>query len=233
MRTILIQPKSHSLNWTPNSYDTEEDCIIICPFCGYFKDIYQTTDYVSEPMIWCCGYTRGCGARSVIDRTVNKIPIDQEEIDKIHNIDSIRAYYDTYFDELDLESNEYSFYYVELLYIKKCINYQLTDFHCNKEVSQSVIYKLIQYGKDIKLGEILKSNNITYEMNKEYEICKYDINSFNVALDIGSYNNLVNSSNQKIHDLVPNIDLSHDGINIYLLCINSKNELIVVNYWGD
>jgi len=110
------------------------------------------------------------------------------------------------------EGNQYLIYKVELAKIEKVINYQLSQIRATDTLSQDQLRQLIDsYSDDSDEDE-----NEDRQIDFKYGL---DVNSYNVKDPIISY--------------PKNLDLRHDGIDIYLDCTTSKGKPFQCRYWGD
>ena len=201
-------------------YYDDCECFMFCPFCKSVSgNNVIFSDYVTLPMLWC----DACGARSVLDMQLKfndehglDLIGDMNELKHTHpdlnyNIDSLDKY-------ILEDINVYKYYYVNLLFIEKVTNGQLSDYNSDILLERDDVCKFIESN----YSDELKSNlNLTYITLNDNDP------TFTVYLACDSYNSV-----NPLISYPTNFSMAHDGCCIYLQC-NKGGESFCVTYWGD
>lgn len=220
--------------------EKERDLRITCPFCDHkeYNDV-QWDDYVEKkPMLWC----EGCGARSVLDMSP----------------DDVRRIYDLPEEEFERFTLEAPLCFIERVSNMQLCRYTKespplpqesvrefvgkVDCHTLWNKCPSHDYDGLHYdckeGRCEVCNEILKHEGVGFnvygEGNSEGEDeCEFrcgeksELIDFGISMECNSYD--VESPR------IPypkNFNLMHDGIYVYLQCVDSKGERFTTCYWG-
>lgn len=222
--------------------EKERELRITCPFCNYKEcNDVQWDDYVEKkPMLWC----EGCGARSVLDmslddvRDIGDLPEEEFErftlevplcfIERVSNM-QLCTYTRKGFPPLPQENVRE---FVEKVSVetlrKKCPSHDYDGLHDDcKEGRCEVCNEMLKYSCNIGFN-VYGEGNVEGEDECEFRGGeKSDLIDFGISMECNSYD--VETP------LVPypkNFDLRHDGIYVYLQCVDGKGERFTTCYWG-
>lgn len=199
----------------------------MCPFCNDVDkegEILEIDDYVSPcPMTWCWNY--GCESHSVL------LEDNAQIIDKNELPDKLRSYL----------TDDLVPYKIPLAKIIKIMNRQFYSFKYDsnlcKDMTECDMREMIELSPGWNESP---SNEFNTFLNKwgikprdDQEFDDYhcgDDNSrdFTLHLPVNSYN--VEDPEQPYPK---NFDLAHDGIYIYLQCLDINGNPFIMTYWGD
>lgn len=218
---------------------------LICPYCNYAcicenGNHLQFDDYVDLPMLWC----DSCGARCVLDITINDIhqmlmcenPIVPKSI--VHKQAYIKYVTATLMndhqccDNINNNRTEVCYYFVDLLHIKKVVNFDLDRFKPKEShtPSQDDLFKLIESNYDSLIADKLGLEYV--DENYIYDFIMDDEKPLKYIQKMGIICNSYNSQRPSVK-YPSNFELSHDGVYVYMECIKHNGDAIVVKYWGD
>ena len=198
-------------SWNENGeYWYDYNDMLICPWCKRGEDRnFQIADYVDKPMLWC----DSCGARSVLDLDLEFSKEDVIRVDEVP----------PEFDISPRDTADYGFYLTNLLWIEKVMPRGLDSYKPTRKLNKDDIIRFIECSYDDKIAQELGLENESCE--DEDDIALRTINlgikcqSFDVTRPRFPYPLM--------------FDLSHDGGNICVQCIDKNKEVITVCYSGD
>lgn len=204
--------------------------VAMCPFCGDVKEeeLLQADDYVYPcPMTWC--YTGDCQEYSVL------LEDNAQIIDKSELPEKLQAYMDKCKDELIP-------YKIPLAKVLKIMNRQFYDFkfkdnsHSGENMTEADMRKMIELSPGLcndpseefkaflnKWGLIPKDDEDQFD----YEYPGDDLD-FTFHLPVNSYDVFGPET-----PFPENFDLAHDGIYIYLQCLDADGKQFIMTFWGD
>jgi len=198
------------------------DGMACCPFCkcveDYSKESYlvQSDDYVSPyPMIWC----EECGARAVLlDDRAEKIATKDlpEELQK-------------------LKTDELQAFKIPLAKVVKIVNRQFYDFKLpeDKELSVDEMIQMVELSpgwnedRSEEFKNFLNHRGIT-ERDDDFSFGEQGAEDYRLHLPVNSYDAM-----NPEQPYPKNFDCSHDGIYVYLQCLDVDGKPFDMTYWGD
>ena len=188
-----------------------------CPFCHHIDETGSIVweDYVEYPMLWC----DKCGARAVLD------PV---------------SYY-TWNESTTLCTEPIE---IPLLFIERASDSHMSDLICDRMLNDEEM-KILSNGWDNSHREydINVLETLGIKVLDQDEIDELDHNPgsdnvdnvieqrskiMNISVPVKSYNVSEPSIPHEV-----NVDLSHDGVYVYLLVHRLDGEKRVISYWGD
>lgn len=217
--------------------------------CGAILDEhdFQTSDYVTHPMIWCnCGrYFLDC--KPYHD---NKERYREWEEDFDFSIyEEVRNPEKHFPGRADLDS--YRFYCVNLCKVKRVLGSNMTKFKAKNPLDFETLDKLGKAGvfrfprnhpEDSldTICQLMKENSVVIKLAERPEpgdeLCR-EYNIPHLILfeeeDVFSENHMVECNSYNVYDNIPEwVDLSHDGVLVYCE-IDHRGKSRIVSYWGD
>ncbi len=217
--------------------------ITLCPLCNYIDDSYedlQIEDYVTQPMLWC----DNCGCRLVLDLKHNY----DDNYDYNYNTENllfnVSEEVKDIFENIIIEDNIQNplIFGIPLVKIHKVVNRDLYKYGVkeSQSLSQKELIKFINSDFDLennpKFYKKPKKKEDYYKPTSDSEDLGIFIDTpdriidFDVGLIIDDYNV------DKVNEICPKLDLSHDGRCVYLQCYSNEGEngeLYQMTYWGD
>ncbi len=226
-------------------YDEHFELGAMCPFCnhGEFESL-QYSDYVEKkPMLWC-GW---CGARSVLDISLGDVEKLYDEVSVLSPEESKLVYRDVPLCFIERVSNMQLCRYTkkERPHLpQECVREFVEKIDCNTLWEKCPSHDYDGLHDDCKekrcevCNEMLKHEGVGFNVYGEGNVegedeCEFrggqksELIDFGISMQCNSYDVEV--------PLVPypnNFDLRHDGIYIYLQCVDSKGERFTTCYWG-
>lgn len=203
-----------------------------CPFCHKEDEIdegniIQYEDYVEYPMVWC----EYCGGYGVLDRNtfysyLKYVGETKDEFEDVKFSDDIKHLLESVDDR---DKNDFAVE-IPMLWIRR-----VADVNMCRYVSEVVLSseQMTQFLNEecTKKYKYISNEKFCQEM-KLKELEEYDQppqeTVMNISLPVESYN----LQNPKI-PYHPNVDLCHDGPDIYLEIVTLDGKNKVISFSGD
>ncbi len=185
-------------------YDGECDFRVACPIClNVNADDYQHEDYIDYEMIWC----DSCGARLITNIPYQYKNISIEEKFEMVNMNDVPK---EFLGALGSDANQ-KYFRVRFMKIHKIMNWNLATY-THHSPTQELIQKFV-------MSE-LKDESLGFVKNDNDEL------DFSCGLVIDSYD--AEDARKRYR-----LDTSHDGVYMYIQCVNDDGKLVNLRYWGD